>query len=264
MPDTANYRLSLSSRNVFISTIILFLASFLIFSSGLPAEDDEEIEKIDINNASKKELMSVPGIGEVTAKEIIKNRPYKSLGKLIDIDGIGLKRYKEIRKYLYISRDSSKGEDMIITSPAFEYGKGIPEKYTGEGEDISPELTWTNVPPETEVFVLICDDPDAPVGTWVHWVIYDIPAKVTSLKEGIPMGEDIVLRSAKQGRNDFGNLGYGGPMPPKGKTHRYFFKLYALDKRTGIKAASTKEIVLRAMEDHILAEATLMGTYIRR
>ncbi|MCX7722324.1 MAG: YbhB/YbcL family Raf kinase inhibitor-like protein, partial [Verrucomicrobiae bacterium] len=121
-----------------------------------------------------------------------------------------------------------------VTSPAFQDGKPIPSKYTCDGEDVSPPLNWTNVPPEAKSLVLISDDPDAPVGTWVHWVLYDLPPTTAGLSEGVPKSSELP-NGAKQGINDFRRIGYGGPCPPPGKPHRYYFKLYALDTVLGLK-----------------------------
>lgn len=150
-----------------------------------------------------------------------------------------------------------------ITSPVFEDGKPIPSKYTCEGEDVSPPLTWTNVPSDAKSLVLISDDPDAPVGTWVHWVLYDLPPSTAGLYEGVPRSPELA-NGAKQGLNDFKRIGYGGPCPPPGKPHRYYFKLYALDIVLGLKAGATKADVEKAMKGHILAQGQLMGTYQRR
>ena len=149
-----------------------------------------------------------------------------------------------------------------LRSDAFGQNSPVPQKYTCEGEDISPALIWSNSPEETKSFALISDDPDAPVGTWVHWVIYDIPAEVSELGEGVPAKEELD-NGSKQGINDFGKIGYGGPCPPPGKVHRYFFKLYALDTVLNLKPRVTKKELLSAMEGHILAEAQFIGTYQR-
>jgi hypothetical protein len=151
---------------------------------------------------------------------------------------------------------------MQLTSPAFAQGQPIPKKYTCEGPDLSPPLKWSSAPEGTKSFALICDDPDAPVGTWVHWVIYNIPASATELQEGVPKAET-VLGGAKQGMNDFKRIGYGGPCPPPGNPHRYFFKLYALDTELNLKTGATKGDLVEAMQGHILAEAQLVGTYKR-
>ena len=151
--------------------------------------------------------------------------------------------------------------EIKVTSTAFDESGMIPEKYTCDGMDISPQLAWTNVPDGTKNFALICDDPDAPMGTWVHWVIYDIPANTKELKENIPLQEKLD-NGAKQGTNDFRKIGYGGPCPPRG-THRYYFKLYALDTTVNLEPGNTKAELLKAIEGHILAQGQLMGKYKR-
>jgi len=150
---------------------------------------------------------------------------------------------------------------MEIKSSAFGSGEMIPAKYTCDGADFSPQLEWSGSPAGTKSFALICDDPDAPMGTWVHWVIYDIPPTATMLAEGITREKDLP-GGGTQGINDFRKIGYGGPCPPGG-THRYFFKLYALDSELGLKPGVTKDQLLKAMRGHILGEAQLMGTYRR-
>ena len=150
-----------------------------------------------------------------------------------------------------------------LTSSAFSEGAPIPEKYTCDGRDISPPLKWSAVPQGTRSFALICDDPDAPVGTWVHWVLYGLPGSVGELPEGLPPAETLP-NGAKQGLNDFKRIGYGGPCPPGKSPHRYFFKLYALDTELNLPAKATKKDLLRAMEGHILAEGQLMGIYKRK
>ncbi len=149
-----------------------------------------------------------------------------------------------------------------LTSSAFKDGEPIPRKYTCDGTDVSPPLHWTVPPAATRSYVLIADDPDAPMGTWVHWVIYNLPLDLRGLPEGVP-AKDLVLDGARQGITDFKRVGYGGPCPPPGKPHRYFFKLYALDKLLDLKPRATKAQVLDACKGHILAEAQLMGLYGR-
>lgn len=149
-----------------------------------------------------------------------------------------------------------------IATPAFSAGGDIPKKFTCDGPDVSPKLTWNEPPAKAQALALIVDDPDAPVGTWVHWVLFDLPAGARELSEGVAKQEQ-VHGGAKQGRNDFGKIGYGGPCPPPGKSHRYFFKLYALDANLGLKAGATKAEVERAMKGHILAHAEVMGKYGR-
>lgn len=152
------------------------------------------------------------------------------------------------------------GFAMEIKSSAFQNGKTIPKKYTCEGDDISPPLAWSGVPQGTKSFALISDDPDAPAGTWVHWVLYNLPASATNLPEGVPTTETL-SDGARQGETNFRHLGYGGPCPPPGKPHRYYFKLYALDIALKPPTAPTKTELLKMMEGHSLAEAQLMGTY---
>ena len=152
--------------------------------------------------------------------------------------------------------------EFKLTSSAFEEGGMIPKKYTCDAEDVSLPLTWGTVPEGTKSLILICDDPDAPVRTWVHWVLYDIPSDVKELPESVP-DDDTLENGAKQGTNDFGNLGYGGPCPPSG-THRYFFKLYALDSMLELEPGKTKAEVLDAMEGHLLAETQLIGKYSKQ
>ena len=152
---------------------------------------------------------------------------------------------------------------LQITSPAFSEGQPIPPKYTCQGSDISPSLAWTNSPEKTRSFALIMDDPDAPMGTWVHWVLYDLPANAAGLPEDVAKIQ-VIANGAKQGMNTWPRLGYGGPCPPPGKPHRYFFKLYALDAMLDLKPGLTKKDLLKAMEGHVLAEGQLMGTYQRK
>jgi Raf kinase inhibitor-like YbhB/YbcL family protein len=137
----------------------------------------------------------------------------------------------------------------------------IPRKYTCDDVDISPPLKWSNIPDGTKAFALICDDPDAPVGIWVHWVLFNLPSDINELSENIPLS-DVLPNGALQGRNDFGNIGYGGPCPPRG-THRYYFKIYALGEKLDLKAGSTKSELVKAMTGRILGEGQLMGKYKR-
>ena len=159
------------------------------------------------------------------------------------------------------AQDEAKGECMEITlkSPAFSQDSMIPDVYTCKGKDISPPLFWSNIPKGTKTISLICDDPDAPIGTWVHWVVYNIPGSAKGLAEGIPCKE-VLEDSTVQGKNDFRKTGYRGPCPPFG-IHRYYFKIYALDTRLDLKPNATKKELLVAMEGHILAQGQLMGRY---
>jgi hypothetical protein len=152
---------------------------------------------------------------------------------------------------------------LHLTTTAFAEGRPIPGRHAYDQQDISPALQWSGVPPAAKSLALICDDPDAPMGTWVHWVIYDLPPATTGLAEGVAKSPELA-NGAKQGVNDYKRIGYGGPCPPPGKPHRYFFKLYALDTMTGLKSGATKKDLLKAMEGHVLAEGQLMGTYQRK
>ncbi|MBI4455597.1 MAG: YbhB/YbcL family Raf kinase inhibitor-like protein [Acidobacteria bacterium] len=149
-----------------------------------------------------------------------------------------------------------------LKSSAFQQNQPIPKKYACDGTDVSAPLSWSDPPEGTKSFALIVDDPDAPVGTWVHWVLYDLPAATRTLTEAIP-AQEALKTGGSQGINDFKKVGYGGPCPPPGRAHRYFFKLYALDQKTSLKPRATKEQLLNAMKGHILAETQLVGTYKR-
>ena len=151
---------------------------------------------------------------------------------------------------------------FTLSSSAFKAGAEIPKQFSCEGADQSPPLSWSGAPEGTKSFALIADDPDAPVGTWVHWVLYDLPGDTTELRQGLRTDETLP-NGAKHGVNDFRKTGYGGPCPPPGKPHRYFFKLYALDASINLNPRATKADVLRAIEGHVLGQAELMGTYRR-
>ncbi len=157
-----------------------------------------------------------------------------------------------------------KGETMSLqmSSAAFSSGEAIPKKFTCDGPDVSPQLKWNDPPANTQSMALIMDDPDAPGSTWVHWVLYDLPANTRELPEGVAKQEQL-SSGARQGRNDFEKTGYGGPCPPPGKPHRYFFKLYALDNKLNLKSGATKVELERAMKSHVLAQAELIGKYGR-
>lgn len=151
---------------------------------------------------------------------------------------------------------------IAVTSTAFEHEGMIPSKYTCDGENVSPPLKWEGVPQGAGSIAIICDDPDAPGMTWVHWVAWNIPANVTEFPENVPP-DKALGDGTRQGITDFGRHGYGGPCPPSG-THRYYFKVYALDAELDIPGTSTKNDLLEAMEGRILAEGQLMGRYKRR
>ena len=152
--------------------------------------------------------------------------------------------------------------DLKITSSAFEEGGLIPPKYTCDGENVSPPLKWEAVPEGAKSIALISDDPDAPMGTWVHWVLFNLPGETKELAENVPPDKTLT-NAARQGTNDFRKIGYGGPCPPAG-THRYFFKIYALDAQIDMPAGATKAELLKAMQGHILSQGQLMGKYKRR
>lgn len=148
---------------------------------------------------------------------------------------------------------------LSLSSSAFASGQSIPAKYSCKGQNISPALAWSDTPAGTKSFALIVDDPDAPAGTWVHWVLFNIPASTTGLPEAVKAGAQLADGSL-QGKNSSGKLGYDGPCPPSG-THRYFFKLYALDTSLNLSSGSSKDQLLKAMQGHILAQGELMGTF---
>jgi len=150
---------------------------------------------------------------------------------------------------------------MEVRSQVFKPGGMIPAKYTCDGTDISPPLTWPDPPAGTKSFALIMDDPDTEVGTWVHWVIWNVPATARGLEENVPKTASLP-NGARQGTNDFKRTGYGGPCPPSG-THRYFFKLYALGTTLNLSPETTKSVLEDTMRRHILAQSELIGKYTR-
>jgi len=150
---------------------------------------------------------------------------------------------------------------MTIASPAFRAGEMIPAEFSCDGPNVSPPLVFENIPAEAKSLAIIVDDPDAPAGTWVHWVAYNIPAGTKELAKNIPPQKEL-SNGTRQGTNDFCRIGYGGPCPPGG-THRYFFKLYALDIVPNLAAGATKAQLLDAMKGHILDQAELMAKYRR-
>jgi len=156
------------------------------------------------------------------------------------------------------------GEVMALElkSQAFSEGDFLPNRYTCKGEDVSPQLEWNGVSSQTKSLALICDDPDAPAGVWVHWVIYNIPVGKDGLSENIAK-ESLLPDGARQGVNDSGDIGYGGPCPPPGKAHRYVFKLYCLDSILDLKSGATKQELIEAMAGHIVGEAQLTGLFKR-
>lgn len=163
-----------------------------------------------------------------------------------------------------ISQSNNRSIKMAITveSPAFKYGEFIPSIYTCDDINISPPLKWSGIPEGTKSIALICDDPDAPIGDWVHWVLYNIPPTTNELKENIP-AEKILKDGSIHGLNDWKKYGYGGPCPPSG-VHRYYFKIFALDVKLNLNPGATKKQLLDAMRGHILAQGELMGKYQRK
>jgi Raf kinase inhibitor-like YbhB/YbcL family protein len=161
-----------------------------------------------------------------------------------------------------VREERSQHMTISVSSSAFQEGGMIPAKYTCDGDDLSPPLQWADVPEGARSIALICDDPDAPMGTWVHWVMWNIPPSVGDLAEGVPPKPELPDGS-RQGISDFGRSGYGGPCPPSG-THRYYFTIYALDAMLDLPGSTKKADLVRAMKGHILAEGQLMGRYRRQ
>jgi len=197
------------------------------------------------------------------------HRSLKFIGAvlLISVASMGSESYNQLSvsipaQPVHYNLEERDAMSFALKTTAFVAGGGIPKKYTCEGADNSPDLSWNDAPAGTHSFALIADDPDAPVGTWTHWIIWNIPVKTATLPEGMPkVGES--NDGARQGKNDFKRVGYGGPCPPPGKPHRYFFRLYALDAKLGLKAGASRSELERAMKGHILSQTELMGTYGR-
>ena len=154
-------------------------------------------------------------------------------------------------------------KSLDIKSSAFNEGEMIPVKYTCDSINVSAPLSWSDPPEGTRSLALICDDPDAPRGTWVHWVLFNMPPDITELPEGVAVAEEEKLSGAVEGINDFGRTAYGGPCPPPGPAHRYYFKIHALDKKLELKSDAKKADLEKAMNGHILAKGQLMGKYKR-
>jgi Raf kinase inhibitor-like YbhB/YbcL family protein len=151
---------------------------------------------------------------------------------------------------------------FAVKSTAFTSGGEIPRKYTCSGSDVSPPLSWSDAPPRTVALALIADDPDAPAGTWTHWILWNLPVQPGGLAEGVP-AKEMLDNSARQGRNDFDRIGYGGPCPPPGRPHRYFFRLFALDSSLELKAGAARTELQSAMKGHVLGQAEWMGMFKR-
>lgn len=161
-----------------------------------------------------------------------------------------------------VAEEKQDMEKISISIDGFNEGDMIPDKFTCEGKDVSPPISWTGIPGGTKSIALITDDPDAPGGTFVHWVLYNLPANILKLPESIPQDKTLADGSM-QGMTDFGRPGYGGPCPPPGKPHRYYFKVYALDRKLDLQPLASKSQVENAMKGHILAQGELMGKYQR-
>jgi Raf kinase inhibitor-like YbhB/YbcL family protein len=151
---------------------------------------------------------------------------------------------------------------FALKSTAFANGSEIPVRYTCSGANLSPALSWDGVPAGTHSLALIADDPDAPMGTWTHWLIWNIPAQTAALPEGVPLAE-VLGNGARQGKNSSRRIGYEGPCPPPGKPHRYFFKLYALDAVLDVKAGADRSELEPDLNRHVLSETEWMGTFKR-
>lgn len=162
---------------------------------------------------------------------------------------------------LSANQSPDQKSEIKVTSAAFKEGQPIPRAYTCAGVNVSPPLEWSGVPKAAKTIAIIVDDPDAPSGTWVHWVLYNVPADNIGFVENVPATETLKA-GGFQGKNDFDKIGYGGPCPPSG-THRYFFKLYAVDAELPLKAAATKAELEKALEGHVVAQGQLIGTYSR-
>lgn len=162
---------------------------------------------------------------------------------------------------LFLGTTADAAGKLEVTSSAFEEGSSIPSDFTCDGEELSPPIQWVSAPVGTKGFAVVVSDPDAPSGNWVHWMIYDLSPELDQLPSGIP-AEAVIPGGGFQGKNDFGKMGYGGPCPPQG-AHRYFFKVYALDKILHLEPGVSKEQLEQAMRGHILAEGSLMGRYER-
>lgn len=161
------------------------------------------------------------------------------------------------------SDEVTPSKSLNVTSAAYVDGTAIPVKYTCQGEDVSPPYEWSGAPAGTKAWAIIFDDPDAPMRTWVHWILYNLPPETTRLPEGASTGPGLPTGSV-QGKNSWGREAYGGPCPPAGKAHRYYFKVYALDAELSLGPGAEKSTLVRAMKGHVLAAGSLHGTYKRR
>jgi Raf kinase inhibitor-like YbhB/YbcL family protein len=182
---------------------------------------------------------------------------YKTASEAVLVSLVAKKRNTTTSK-------EEKTVNILITSDAFLEGEAIPTKYTCDGDELSPDLRWSDIPPNTRSLALICEDPDAPSGTFTHWILFDLPPTVTELPEGVSTAERLA-NGAVQGQNDFKRIGYGGPCPPPNDSeHRYYFRIYALDTELQLRSGARREDVAPAMVGHVLATGHLMGTYKRK
>jgi len=191
----------------------------------------------------------------------MKSQAITLLSLLLGVTGCATRPQVSAQNSAATSTTQTTGGSLKLTSTAFKEGEPIPRQYTCNGVNVSPSLEWSGVPKSAKTVVIIADDPDAPAGTWVHWVLYNLPADNIGMVENLPATEEL-RAGGFQGKNDFGKIGYGGPCPPSG-THRYFFKIYALDSELPLKAGATKAEVEKAMEGHVVTQGQLMGTYRR-
>ncbi|MDP4199423.1 MAG: YbhB/YbcL family Raf kinase inhibitor-like protein [Bacteroidota bacterium] len=167
------------------------------------------------------------------------------------------------RSYADTSATMVMAQTMTMTSNAFKNDESIPQRYSCQGDNLSPALSWGNTPNGTNSYALVCEDPDAPHGTFIHWVVYNIPAGEHGLGENIPK-KNVLPNGTRQGKNGAGQTGYSGPCPPAGKAHRYYFRLYALDSHINIAGDVTRDKLMSAIEGHVLGEGEIMGTYQRQ
>ncbi|MCX9075636.1 MAG: YbhB/YbcL family Raf kinase inhibitor-like protein [Candidatus Methanoperedens sp.] len=178
-----------------------------------------------------------------------------AISLLVVISGCTIKDNKENLE------EVNKMQSIIVSTEAFKEGGNIPVEYTCDGSDVSPALSWSGIPEGTKSIALIMDDPDAPAGTWVHWVLFNIPPGTQKLPGAVP-GNETLSDGSRHGMTDFGRVGYGGPCPPSG-THRYYFRIYALDTKLDLPPGTGRKQVDGAMKGHILAKGELMGRYRR-
>lgn len=162
-----------------------------------------------------------------------------------------------------LAKDSSEVAKLTVSSKAFTEGSTIPKEFTADGSDISPGITWSEAPKGTKSLAITCEDPDAPAGTWFHWIVYDIPPATTTMKQNVVKRPDLP-DGIKQGVNDFGKPGYNGPSPPKGPVHHYHFKVFALDSKLPLKSGADKRAFYSAIKGKVLGQGMSTGIYQRK